>query len=746
VFARSAPSRADAPRTDPASLRRALAAALRWRTLRVLPEAVPARAREAARLVPVLLHASFQHPSFRGDAPGVFGLRYRRGWAGLCRRFDLPPPWRAQRDAPLVDAVLAVPEGAVLTVLAITTVGLARTDLHRVEERAATIQALLAGGGAPCALRVVEASALARDPVLAHRLVIFGSLLAGRIPPASWSALEALSHQPIDPRDLIELGTEAPGALPALALALLAGAPAPGPLDAAARLIRRGTPARRLADPALLCARWAIEARPEHAADLELALRYATTPLLRSGPGDDAAAVLALASRMVLPLARAIQGSRRAGLGPAERARWRERVGPDLPRALVPALGARLGGGGELSTQLRAAARQHEVQLQAGAVLGRGVSPTQARVRALSVLAAAALEPLLAHAEPPWRAVVGRLAQPRERPTLLLVVEPAGPSGPPYDPLNRGPERQLGFSGGLAVRLAPGRRPSARGLTAEEVVEQLLREARAGTRVEVLASRSEAHPVAARLAQLVGLLEAQDASAVAVEAGGRVLLSGGAGVRRFSLDRIASRPRRYLADPDAPDLALSPGERRPFGLGGDAVVECRALPLDGTRAAILYTDAGRHQLREVVFLSELEDHLRESRDILQSADPRAMLAVHLADELEGLVRRAGPPGPPLLLAVRARFPWDVQVEVEGSWYGGTTGRTWREAALKLLVRWPREFDARIAVTSVNAVARGRRRGGLLALYARSLVLRRMRTHLVRTLRAYQKPRVRRSGG
>jgi hypothetical protein len=96
--------------------------------------------------------------------------------------------------------------------------------------------------------------------------------------------------------------------------------------------------------------------------------------------------------------------------------------------------------------------------------------------------------------------------------------------------------------------------------------------------------------------------------------------------------------------------------------------------------------------------------------------------------------------------VRARLPWDVQVEVEGEWYGGSTGRTWRDAALKLLVRWPREMDARISVTTVNVVARGKRRGGLLALYARALVLRRMRTHLVRTLRAYQRPRTRRSGG
>jgi hypothetical protein len=701
---------------------------------------------EAARLLPVLLHASFQHGALRPEAPGVSSLHYRRGWSSLARRFDLPPPWRAQREVPLVDAVLAVPEGAVLTLLVVTAAGIARPDLHRVEERAAVAHALLAGAGAACALRVVEPAALARDPVLAHRLSAFGGLLGGRLSPPAWAALEGLAHRPVDPRDLVELATEAPGSIPTLALALLSGVPVPAPLEVAIRLVRRGVPARRLAEPSLLCARWAAEARPEHAADLELALRYATSPAVRAGPGDDAAAVVALANRLLLPLARAIQASRAAGLGPAERALWRERVGSDLPRALLPALGARLGGGGELGTQLRAASRQHEVQLQEGAALGRGVSPTQARVRALSVLASAALEPLLNHAEPPWRAVVGRLAQPRERATLLLVVEPAGPSGPPYDPLNRGPERRLGFAGGLSVRLTPGRRPTARGLTAEEVIARLVREVLAGTRVEVLAARNEAHPVAARLSQLVSLLEERGSSPVAIEAGGRVLLAQGTGVRSFRLDRIASRPRRYLADPDAPDLALSPGERRSAGLIGESIVECRALPLDGAHATILYSDADHHQLREVVFLSELEDHLREARAILQAADPRSVLLVHLADELEGLERRAGPPGPPLFLSVRARLPWDVQVEVEGEWYGGSTGKTWREAALKLLVRWPREMDARIAVTTVSAIARGKRRGGLVALYARSLALRRMRTHLVRTLRAYQRPRARRSGG
>lgn len=771
MLSRAPTSPGSALRTDPAALRRALTAVLRWRCLRVLPATVTPRTAEAARLTPILLHTSFQQPLLRNDAPGVAGLRYRRGWSSRARRFDLPPPWRAQRDAPQIDAVLAVPEDSVLSLLVVTVAGISRADLHWVEERAAVVHGLLTAAGAACALRVLEPAALARDPLLSHRLVLFGALVGGRMSTAAWSAMEAAAQQAVDPRDLVELAAEAPGHLPALALALLSGGRAPSPLAVTRRLLQNGTPARELAEPSVLCTRWSAEGQPAFAPALEEVAALLAPARPRAAPlrdpfaavhlertpheaapapaGDgDAGAVLRLAAALALPLARAIRASRRAGLGPAERARWRERVGADLPRALLPALGARLAAGAELETVLhRDGGRRHEIRLRDGAVLGRGASPLQARVRALSVLASAALDPLLAHAEPPWRNVAARLAEPRNQTTLLLVVEPAGPSGPPYDPLNRGAERRLGFPGGFAIRLAPGRRPSARALTAPELVERLLAEAQAGTRVEVLASRSEAHPVAARLTQLAALLQDHGDAPVAVEAAGGVLLvDRGSGLRRYRLDRIAARPRHYLPDPDAPDLALSPGERRPSGIGGASVIECRAVPLDQSRAALLYSDRARNHLREVVFLSELEDHLREARGILQAADPRSVLTVHLADDLEPAVRRAGPAGPPLHLSVRAQLPWDVQVQVEGEWYGGHTGRTWREAALKLLVRWPREMEARIAVSTVNAVARGKRRGGLMALYARSLVLRRMRTHLVRTLRAYQKPRARRSGG
>jgi hypothetical protein len=218
------------------------------------------------------------------------------------------------------------------------------------------------------------------------------------------------------------------------------------------------------------------------------------------------------------------------------------------------------------------------------------------------------------------------------------------------------------------------------------------------------------------------------------------------GVRRFRVDRLCARPRVYRPDPDAPDLALAPGERRPPGLRGPAVIECRVQLLDRRHAAVLYEDDAHAHLREVVLLSELEPHLREAREILRAADARAVLAVHLTEDVEAAARRAGPPGAPQEVAVRARLPFDVQVRVGEDWYGGSTGRSWREASIAFLSRLPRGVEARVAVTAVSAVARGRRRGGLLALYARALGRRRLHTHLVRTLRAYQKPRARRSSG
>ncbi|MFT3915748.1 MAG: hypothetical protein QM704_17035 [Anaeromyxobacteraceae bacterium] len=685
------------PLEDRAALRRALTAVLRRRG-HWLKESFPdARTLRAARLLPIALHASFERGRLRADAPGVAGMRWRRSWPALARSFDLPPPFRAQRGAPLVEAVLAAPVGDVLELLVLVMPGTRLSDVNAVAERA---HATMAAVGAPeprVEVRVLDAARLGRDAEVFHRLALCGTLLAGGFSVATWAAIEAAARVAVDPAVIASLATTIPAPLAALALTLISSGPTSGPLSAAARLLRRGVPARRLADPSVLAASWAAEVVPRHREALERAVELAHPDDARprdpfTPPGGDAAEVLALARELSMAAAAVIRRTHSTGLGPNARDAWREAIGAEIPRALLPALRARLLAAGSLATTLERRGAFHEVRLGSGVVLGRGATPVQARVRALTVLAQAVPEPMVEFTEPPWRALVARLAQRRERGTLLLVVEPAVPSGPPFDPLNRGPARLLGFPGALAVTLAPGRRPSARVLTADQAVDRLVREALHGGAVEVVPARSEAHPVAARLAQLAALArEGAEPRAVpvALEAGGRVLVPRGRTVRRYALDPFTVRPRAFLPDPDAPDLALAPGERRPFSLAGPSVIECRAQLVDELRAAVLYADAHRGVLRELVFVEELEEHLRESRAVLQQADPNTVLAVRLSEDVEPAVRRLARGAQPVAVAVRGRLPHDLEVEVGGERYGGHSFLRWRHAAAALVDRWPK---------------------------------------------------------
>jgi hypothetical protein len=749
-----------APHAEVSALRNELTAVLRWR-LRWLRTVVPERALRAARLVPVLLHASFERPRLEDDAPGVSGLRYRRSWSSLARSFELPPPCRAQRAAPLVEAILTIPAATGLEVLVLVAPSLRADDRRWVGERAAAAQEHLAAQRAPLELRVLDPSSLTEDPAAAHGALAFGALVGGRLSAGAWAALEAAARWPVGPAVMAALAIAAPTPLAALALTLLSSRPAAAPLDVAAALLRKRQPARAVADASVLAVRWAAAGRIPQYAELERTLELARAHRPRPAPPPrvpgtlapapavarpSAGEVLDLGHTLGLAAARAIHGARRHGIGPAARRAWREAVGTDLPRALVPALHAALSGAGGFRSELVRSGPAHEVRLPDGAVLGRGGTPVQARVRALSLLATAALDPLVEHAEAPWRSLAPRLAQRREKASRVLVVEPAAPSGPPFDPLNRGPSRAVGFAGALEVRLAPGRRPSARVLTGEQAVDRLVRAAAQREATEVVPARSEAHPVAARLAQVAGLVrEARGEVPVALEAGGRVLVPAHGSLRSYALARFAARPRAYTADPDAPDLALSPGERRRLAIGGAHTVECRAHLLDELRAAVLYADGARGQLREVVFLSELEEHLRESRAILQAAHAGAILAVRLSDDLEPAIRRMGAAGAPVPVAVRGRLPFDLQVEVRGERYGGSSGRSWSAAAVALLEAWPRGGEARISVSAVTISSQGHRAGGLLALYARAAVVRRLRIHLVRALRSYRRPETVRKG-
>lgn len=723
-------------------LRRALTALLRRRVL-WLRQSVDPRSFRAVRLLSIMLHASFDRPNLREDAPGVAGLRYRPSWPLLARTFDLPPPFRSQKASPLVEAVLASPVGNLIEVVVLVAPGQKSGDLHAVAERANAALSALRLPPARIELRVSDAAKIASDREVFHRSALCGALVAGQLSIATWNAFEQASREEVNPAVLASLASSVPSPLAALALTLISEEPTTGPLAAATRLLRKNGQARRLADPAVLSGLWAAEVVPRHRAALERAVDFVRPDLSTKGArplSTGVADVLALCRELSLAAAFAIRRSSTSGLGPHARDAWREAVGTEIPQALIPALGKSIREEDQIGIHLEKEGNRYLVRLPSGAVLGSGATPVQARVRALSLFSLASPGSLEGLLEAPWKGLLPRLSQPRERATLVLVVEPATPSGPPFDPVNRGPTRALGFPGALAVTLAPGRRPSARVLTAEQTIDKLLRVAAAGHSVEVVPARSEAHPVAARLGQLAALAKEGAGRMdlpVALETGGRVVVPREKQLLRYSLDRFTVRPRVFVPDPDAPDLALSPGERRPVALGSAAVVECRAQLIDERRASVLYADGYRGGLREIVFVEELEEHLRESRAILQQADPSSVLAVRLSEDVEPAVRRLGRAAAPLTVAVRGRLPHDLQVDVGGERYGGYSGNSWRHAALSLVSTWPRGGDARLSVNSVAVAAGGKRVVGLMALYARSVALRRLRIHLSRALRSYR---------
>ncbi len=750
-----------------ADVRRALTALLRERA-HDLPRTLPPRLAAAARLLPALLHASFDQRPLDADAPGVAGLHYRRRWSSLARAFGLPPPCRAQRGRCLVEAVLVLPMAGALHVLAMVPAGLAPEDLGAVQERLEGVQQVLTAAGAPVRAVLLDPARLGRDQESRHRLIAFGALLAGRLSPATWKVLEA-GRRPLPTLVTSALAASAPAPLATLALTLMARAPCPGPLDAALALLAGGMTPRHLADPEIFCVRWAglVPGLRELLEETLLLTGRGERPVPLAPRSGERAGERGMAdphsgslSRLVThgralahACAVAIRASRFGRGDRLTKRLWREAIGPAMPRVLLPALAIRLAQEAELG-RLRLdpvrAGRGYDVRLANGTLLGRGANPVQARVRALGVVAAAEAarprtgEPTGASSvfsglDATWREVGRQLVRPREHPTLMVLVVSGGGArpGPPMDLLNRGPERDLEFDGALAVLLVPGRRPSGSMLAAAETVHAVIRRAQNGASLEMLAANSAARPVAARLARIAALLRDPSVTGpVAIEAGGRVLVAHGTGTRTFPLERAAARPRVFTPDPDAPDISISTGERQGLRSRRPGVVQCRVVAVSAQAAALLYADDSGAHLREEVPLAELEERLRDAREIVRAATPPAALAVGLSEDLEPAVRRAGPPGERIEVAVSGALPF-VEVEIAGGRFGGASPLGWGAAAEALLASWPAGGEGMLGVGAVTATARGARLPPLLALYAGSLARRRLRTHLARAMASYR---------
>jgi hypothetical protein len=415
-------------------------------------------------------------------------------------------------------------------------------------------------------------------------------------------------------------------------------------------------------------------------------------------------------------------------------------VGPGIPAALLPALGARLASRiAEEALRPARRGRAWEVRLADGALLGRGAHAAQARGRALALAASAlaaapgaAAEDLAARLGPldgAWRALAPRLARPPAGPALLVAVEaaPAERPGPPYDVLNRGPDRAFEVDGALAVRIAPGHRAAARRLPPGEAVRALL--AAAGGQVEVVPASGDARPAAARLAQLARILRVAASAPAAVEAGGAVYVAHVRGARRFAAERFALRPRRVAADPEAPDLATSPrtarGARAP-------VVYCRVAPA-ASGAALLLCDAEGTQLRDPVALAEVEERLEDARAVLRTASPPAVLALQLSDAPSAHPRGRSPR---IEVAVRGDLR-RLEVEIAGERFGGGAQLGWRDAALAVLGAAPALAWPRLAVRDVRVTDGGQPVSSIVALWAASVARRRLHTFLRISLATYR---------
>ena len=773
----SAPAIGASPAPSTAESGRALEAVLRWRT-RWLARHLSPRMAQAVGLFPVLLHASFPRTRLEDEAPGVSGMRYRRGWARQAAAFGLPPPSRAQRGTCLAEAVVAVPGPHGLELMVLVPRGLKADERRRLEERAGAAGELLRKAGVPVITALLDPVQLAAWES-ALRTLLFGALAAGRPAPPTWSALSQACAALLSPEEVARLSLAAPTPLSALAVALLAGAPVPGPMAAIRAALAGGASARDLSDPDVAAVTWADLGSAVHA-ELAAALRLArpsparkrvkapasederlealrlellglappASPEPESAPAPDASEVLRLGRRLALAYLQSVHGSPTLRTSP----RWREALGPGFPRVLLPALGVQLrevAAAGQLDLDPVPAMNGFEVRLRDGSSLGHGATPVQARARALALVAEAGGDALLAGIQPPWKALVLRLPRPRSRTAMLLVAEAASGNEPPFDPINRGPRRELGFPAALVARLAPGRQPSARVLGAEEAVEAFLRAAQRHVDVEVVPSRSEARPVAVRLAQVAGLLGARvdgsepDPAAavpgpVAIQAGGRVYLAGSGDIRRYPLSRFLARPRAFSADPDAPDLALLPGDRKGHRRPNPGIVQVR-LSLSGPQSvSVLYAD-GRVHFREEVWLRDVEEHLRDVRSALQEAQPGAALALRIDHEVEPALRRAGVgrPSRRLEVAVRGVLPVGIQVKVGDEWFGGRGRAGWTAAALAAMSRWVPGEEGRIACRSAPITGPAWIPAGLATLYARSAALRRLKAHIRRELPTYR---------
>ena len=647
------------------------AALLRGRARRLL-RTLSRPERNAARLLPALLHCSFRHPGLAEVAPGVVGLGLGRRWGELARACGLPSPHAAQHGRRLVQAVWIVPAGAHVRLLVAPVPGLAPAESRLLEMRVAVAARLLA-----------ERVPIALCEQLEPGALLFGGLLAGAaLPPAA------------DPIVPAQLAADAPSPLAALLLSVV---PWGDPLQAFLGW-SAGIPASWLAHADLFAALWARWANVAGALPLE-----AVAVAARDASTRHAAERLAGPPRAVREVGRALV------VAIARNRRW-------LPAHLAAELRGDMLALGLPAALLPALRREIEAGREELAPPARG---GRAMLRHLALRARLGLQP---EGDPFWKQVALRLATPGGDAAVAQVTF-VPEEGPPFDPLNRGPSARLCLGAGAYVRLRGGRVQAPRTLPGDALLAALLGAAAAGLPCDLVGGGPAAAPLVGRLDRLLRRCAEARAGgdALAVEAGGRLWLVQRARLRRFPLDRALARPRRMAVDEDAPVL------------GGTAcavrnAIECSiGLLPDGAR--LVYGGEGV-RFAERVPLDRLEAHLRETRALVEGE--AALLVRHTGQALQ--LPAGDTSGGAVQVSVGGDLRRGLWIEVLGERFGAGERWRWEAAASAIAAAWPIETSAPVSFPRVQVRVGGRRASPMERLYARSVARRRLWFHLRRVLR------------
>lgn len=735
----------DAGRHDRAAQRlRRLVALFRAR-LRVMRRGLDEPTAAALSLLPAMFHATFPAAGLKGEAPGVDGVRASLGWMKLARELDLQPPTGIQRGRRLVAALLVTPHEAGFDVHVVPAPNLTPLEEQRIAQRAHAVETLLRRRLLPIALTATGASAQPFDVASRSRLFSSGALLAGRLPEAFFSSVGP-TGDPLAAELWRTAPTETARVLALLTLDAWPSGEA-AELEEVADLARAvQQPLWHFADPDLfMAARAALRSRRPGLPFTVCALTSPARTIRETAevvaahfgqraatPGASPAAVLEVGRSLALEVARAVRRVPAADAAPLRTRLARTALASGFPRILLPTMRAavrvvsrRTG----LPPLKQVSARGVvEVRLSDGSVLGRGVGAAQAWARALSLLGNVLERPV---APPPapreWTELAPRLLSAPERRTLVLDVAPLDVPGPPNDPLNRGPGRRLALRGALLVSLAPGRRPSAREVRAADVPRLVLREALAGTHLDFVVRSPEAQTLEARLTRLARRVRAQAPQRpMAIELGGDVFLVTADGFRQRAEPTFARRPVRCAFDPEAPDFGVDASQGRE--VPSSPQLQCLAFTDDATARLLTMDDAG-WILREAVPLAWAQDWLNEAQALLR-AEPQAALSVRAANGLtRASMTRPAAPAPDVVVTLHGQLPFGLELELDGERYGGRDQLPWSAAALAVLSRWPLGVRGRLRFASVDVSIGDEPVGGLLRLYARSLALRRIHTHI-----------------